>query len=509
MSYRAFDKRTCLRELPTSTAFAAVELNGRIWFPTQAGVAGIDPKKIPENLVPPPVFIDSVLVDGKEQVIEGDFTMKPDNKRIDFIFTALSYVVPENVEFQYRLEGFDKEWSPASKKREASYTNLSPGKYRFTVRAYNNDGIVSDPPASLNLEKKPLFYQTFWFLGLCLALSIVALFLAIQAINHLRVGVLKKKLVQQEKELELERKAVESERHAKELETNLKNSYSRFVPPEFIRLLNKESILDIKLGDQVEKELCIMFSDIRAFSSISEQMTPEENFNFLNTYLKMAGPVIRGNDGFIDKYIGDAIMALFPGDAEKAIRAAIELQHCVHSFNEANYLGKNFKVTAGVGLHVGKLMLGTIGEENRMDATVISDAVNLASRLEGLNKVFGSKVIVSEDIVAKFSRKNLFSIRFIGRVRVLGKKKSIAIYEILDAETKQRKAAIEETIGTYDVAMKHYYNRQFAEAIALFEEILASTPEDCIVRRHLASARHYVAKALPDGWDGIENLELK
>jgi adenylate cyclase len=111
-------------------------------------------------------------------------------------------------------------------------------------------------------------------------------------------------------------------------------AYTRFVPKEFLNFLGKESIIDIKLGDQVQKEMTVLFSDIRSFTTLSEQMTPEENFNFINSYLKRMNPIIEKNKGFIDKYIGDAIMALFARSPVDAIQAAIEMQKAILLYNQ-------------------------------------------------------------------------------------------------------------------------------------------------------------------------------
>ncbi|MCZ0900792.1 adenylate/guanylate cyclase domain-containing response regulator, partial [Microcoleus sp. HI-ES] len=155
---------------------------------------------------------------------------------------------------------------------------------------------------------------------------------------------------------------------------------ARFVPREFLKFLKRESIVDARLGDSVQAEMTIMFADIRSFTSLSESMSPRENFEFLNSYLSRVGPVIREYNGFIDKYIGDGIMALFPNRAEDAVQAAIEMQHQVKIYNRHRQNSGYQPISIGIGLHTGTLMLGTIGEAERMESTVISDAVNLASR---------------------------------------------------------------------------------------------------------------------------------
>ena len=160
----------------------------------------------------------------------------------------------------------------------------------------------------------------------------------------------------------------------------------RFVPQKFLKLLGKESIRDVELGNQVKKEMSIFFSDIRDFSAISEKMTPQESFNFINAYLGRMEPVIHRNSGFIDKYMGDSIIALFPERADDALDCAIEAHAEVEDFNR--YLAKAGyePIKIGVGLNTGMMMLGTIGGKDRIEGTVISDAVNMAARIEKMNK---------------------------------------------------------------------------------------------------------------------------
>ncbi len=173
-------------------------------------------------------------------------------------------------------------------------------------------------------------------------------------------------------------------------------AYERFVPHELLSLLGKKNITEITLGDQIEKEMTVLFSDIRDFTSLSEKMTPQENFDFINTYLGIMEPITRQYNGIIDKYIGDAIMALFPNNVDDAVQGAIAMLEKLVEFNQMPQDAGFQKIRIGIGLHTGKLMLGTIGGQARMDGTVISDAVNLASRIEGLTKIYGTPLLISE-----------------------------------------------------------------------------------------------------------------
>lgn len=229
-------------------------------------------------------------------------------------------------------------------------------------------------------------------------------------------------------------------RNVEELSENLKSTnlaYSRFVPMEFLQLLEKNSITDISLGDQVQKNMTILFADIRAFTKLSSKMSPKDNFNFINSYLKRMVPLIRKNHGFIDKYIGDAIMALFPGEIEDALRAGIEMRKELREMNYLRLSRGYDPIEVGIGVHVGSLMLGIIGESGRMEGTVISDAVNMASRVEGLSSIFKSPIVVTEAIIERLKDRQNFIYRYIGKAQVKGKEAEVKVYEIINGEEEQ------------------------------------------------------------------------
>lgn len=211
--------------------------------------------------------------------------------------------------------------------------------------------------------------------------------------------------------------------------TETAESFSRFVPHEFLNFLGKERVEQIRLGDQVQREMTILFSDIRSYTTLSERMTPQQNIDFLNGYLMSVGPVIRNNGGFIDKYIGDAIMALFPGSPDDALSAAKGIFSQLEQYNALRAASGDEPIAVGIGIHTGTLMLGTIGEENRLDTTVISDAVNIASRLESLTKEIGVRVLISSETRAKLKEEPL--LREIGAVRVKGRSEPVELFEYI------------------------------------------------------------------------------
>ncbi|MEG4573045.1 ATP-binding protein [Microcoleus sp. N3A4] len=286
-------------------------------------------------------------------------------------------------------------------------------------------------------------------------------------------------------------------------------AYGRFVPHDFLRFLGHESIVDVRLGDQIQKEMTILFSDIRSFTTISEAMTPQENFNFINSYLSRVSPVIRAHQGFIDKYIGDAIMALFPESADDAVRAAVEMQKQVIIYNQHRRLSNYAPITIGIGLHAGSLMLGTIGEQERMESTVIADAVNLASRLEGLTKVYGAGILVSDSILERVGDREKYKYRFVDRVTVKGKKSAVSVFEIYDAETEQSIKLKQETAAAFQKGLDLYFDQSFTKAQKIFKNICETNPQDKLAAIYCQRSLKNRMYGVPEGWSGIEALDDK
>ncbi len=286
-------------------------------------------------------------------------------------------------------------------------------------------------------------------------------------------------------------------------------AYGRFVPHEFLRFLEKESIEDVNLGDQVQREMSILFSDIRSFTTLSEHMSPQENFNFLNAYLGRVSPIIRQYNGFIDKYIGDAVMALFPSDVEDALKAGVEVQREVASYNEYRTHSNAPPIKVGIGIHTGTLMLGTIGEEKRMESTVIADAVNLASRLEGLTKLYGVSIVTSEDSLFSIDDPAQYRFRFLDRVQVKGKSEPVSVFEILDGNPQQVIDMKLETLSDFENGLLHYHNQEFGMAKTYFERVLKLNPDDKAAQLYLKRASHFMEYGVPPGWEGVAALTEK
>jgi class 3 adenylate cyclase len=258
-------------------------------------------------------------------------------------------------------------------------------------------------------------------------------------------------------------------------DTNL--SIERFVPHAFLSIVGKTSIMQVELGDNKRRDMTILFADIRNFTTLSEAMTPDENFAFINAYLEHMGPVIRAHNGFIDKYIGDAIMALFES-ADDAVRASLGMLEVLDRFNAVRLAARKEPINIGIGLNTGTLMMGTIGEKHRMDGTVISDAVNLASRVEGLTKVYRVHLLISQHTWEKLADPRAYELRPIDVVVVKGKTRPVTVFEVFqhDPDTlRARKAATRDLLQSGVEALDR---GDSAAARRFFEDCLAVAPND-------------------------------
>ncbi len=268
-------------------------------------------------------------------------------------------------------------------------------------------------------------------------------------------------------------------------QSELTNAYGRFVPREFLDFLGYDSIVNVKLGDNIQLEMSILFTDIRDFTTLSENMTPEDNFKFINAFLSRMEPAIKQNNGFIDKYIGDAIMALFSGEADNAVRAAISMLKLLSEYNTTRGRPGREKIKIGIGINTGLMMLGTVGGEGRMESTVISDAVNLASRLEALTKNYGVSLLISDHTFSRLEDITLYNIRLLDQVKVKGKSELVSVFEVFDADPSPLREGKIATKTIFEQGLLFYNFKDMNKAAKLFETCIEINPLDKVPRIYL------------------------
>lgn len=267
----------------------------------------------------------------------------------------------------------------------------------------------------------------------------------------------------------------------------LNQANERFVPRQFLQLLDKHSIVDVRLGDNVQREMTVLFADIRGFTRISEQMSPEDNFKFINAFLSRMNPAIAQHFGFIDKYIGDAIMALFSRTThgDDALQAAITMLQILSDYNQTRQRPERPPIRIGLGLNSGLMRCGTVGGEQHMESTVISDAVNLASRLERLTKTYRTNLLISHHTFLRLENHEKYHIRLIDHVTVTGKSVAVSVYEVFDADPPDTVEAKQDSKSSFEQAFVLYRLGQFIKAQKLFAACLERCPEDYVSQLYI------------------------
>jgi class 3 adenylate cyclase len=290
---------------------------------------------------------------------------------------------------------------------------------------------------------------------------------------------------------------------------NTNRSYSRFVPSEFLSYLNKESINDVELGDHLQGEMTVFFSDIRSYTSLSELMSPKTNFAFINEYLGRVVHFIEHYGGLVNQYLGDGILALFMNSAEDAVKAAIKIQQDISEVTELGGFQLKKTLKNGIGIHSGPLILGMLGTAQRMSTGVISDTVNTASRIEGLTKFFGAQIIISESSLSQIKDSTQFSFRSLGKVRVKGKQDVLRIYEILDGLPEDQKNLKIITNEDFESGLKAYFDKNFQLAMVDFEKVLSINPDDLAAKIYWSNAEKFLKERVSVDWKGELKMEIK
>ena len=266
-------------------------------------------------------------------------------------------------------------------------------------------------------------------------------------------------------------------------QVQLTEAYQRFVPEQLLESLDKKSILDVKLGNQVQKEMTILFSDIRSFTNISEKLEPAENFKFVNDYLAAVVPSIRKYDGYVDKYIGDAIMALFTKKSSDAVYSAIDMLSKLEKLNKKRVKEGLPNISIGIGINTGSVMLGTLGVPDRMEGSVISDTVNLSARLEELTKFYQVPLIVSSETERMLPQ--TISRREIDEIEVKGKTNRVRIFEVFQWEPKKTRDKKIELSSVFKEALNLYRKNNLTRCLKLLKKYEKKLTDDPILQLYI------------------------
>lgn len=283
----------------------------------------------------------------------------------------------------------------------------------------------------------------------------------------------------------------------------------KFVPKDFLKSIDRDNITEVRLGDQKAREVTVFFSDIRSYTSLSESMSPEENFKFVNAYAGRMGPIIRQNEGFVNQYLGDGIMAIFQHAPEDSLKAAIEMQWEIESYNRSRKKHDRIPISVGMGMHFGSLIMGVIGDALRNDSATIADTVNTAARMEGLTKHFGARIILSETVYQTLPQNHTYHLKYLGLVQVKGKAQPLGVYECLNAYQGNELEEKLQTLDTFNQGMQHYFSKNFDQAMLAFKEVLALHPQDKSAQLYLSRCSSLRLVGVADDWTGIEMMSSK
>ncbi|MEM9215881.1 MAG: adenylate/guanylate cyclase domain-containing protein [Cyanobacteria bacterium P01_F01_bin.150] len=282
-----------------------------------------------------------------------------------------------------------------------------------------------------------------------------------------------------------------------------KDSFARFFPPEYLHFLGKSDVTEVVLGEHVSKEMAVMFSDIRDFTTLAETLTPQASFDFINSYLRHVTPEISAHNGFVVKFLGDGLMAVFPGTADDAVSAGIAKCEKIQDFNSIRATQGYSSIAAGIGIHIGHMMVGMIGDQKRLQADALSDCVNLSARLEGLTKIYDVPLLISAEVVNRLQHPKHYEIRLLDRVIVKGRKEAIAIHEVLDAENPFVRELKIKTRDAFHQAVEYYRLGYFKQAKQIFEEVWSQNPTDKTTKIYIDRLTDLLKHGPREEWSGV------
>jgi adenylate cyclase len=285
----------------------------------------------------------------------------------------------------------------------------------------------------------------------------------------------------------------------------VKGAFEKYVSPKLVKsIMNNPSQLN--LGGE-KKKLTVLFSDLRDFTSLSEKMGASELSKFLNDYLTPMSDVVMKFDGTVDKYMGDAIMAIFgapiyfENHAQLAVEASLEMLRKLKELNEIWKSKGLSELIIGIGINTGDMSVGNMGSQKIFSYTVMGDAVNLASRLESLNKEYATHLIVGEATFRELGSK--FACRKIDKVRVKGKSEPVEIYEVISKQLSNEKSKL---IDAFQIALNLYFERNFSEALLKFKDLSSQDPTSAIFAQR---CELFIKNAPPSDWDGTWTMTKK
>ncbi len=294
------------------------------------------------------------------------------------------------------------------------------------------------------------------------------------------------------------------------VEKRLRGTMARYMTKELADKLLDEG--EHVLGGTLQRA-SVFFSDIREFTAISEHLGAQETVAMLNEYFSIMVDIILERGGILDKYIGDAMMAVFgvpftqKDDADNAVRAGIAMLRALGDLNQYRMERGLPSIKVGIGINTDDIVSGNIGSIKRMDYTVIGDGVNLAARLEGATKFYHSPILISEYTVNELRQEYL--LRDVDRIRVKGKQEPIGVYAVLDHRVDLSREQLQRLLELHHMGLEWYRSKEWSKAIRAFGEVRDKFPGDALSRLYMERCLHFQDHPPPSDWDGVWVLQAK
>lgn len=285
-------------------------------------------------------------------------------------------------------------------------------------------------------------------------------------------------------------------------------TFSRFVPHQFTQRFAGGKIENLETGLSQEDNISVLFSDIRAFTTLSESTTTSELFSFLNQYLNKMEEPIRKYNGYVDKFIGDAIMALFDQSPKDAVLSGLEMFEELGELNRSLIRGGKKPISIGIGVNTGDVMVGVVGSENRTDTTVLGDAVNVASRVEDLTKYYGCSFLITRETYEAVQDLEHLFIRFIDAVKVKGKKEPVELYDVYNYNSDEMIYGKQSNHALYMEGFRYYQNGDWDKSLKAMESYRSNVPGDRLPEVIIERCQMF-KKIPPKNWNGVYQFDQK
>ncbi|THF73396.1 adenylate/guanylate cyclase domain-containing protein [Cohnella fermenti] len=283
--------------------------------------------------------------------------------------------------------------------------------------------------------------------------------------------------------------------------TKLSNSYFRFVPQPFLKVLGKKNMTQISLGEQTNRRMTMLVCNMRQFTEFSKTLTTDENFRFINSFLKEFGPAVREYGGFTSRYLGPGMLSMFPGEPGEALKAAIKLRETLETYNRKRGYSGYEPIEIGIAVHTADVMLGIIGEEQRLEGSVVSTAVELTLELEKLSGKLGVNVLLTEDSLRSMKKLPPGSYRKLGSFQMGEEQQTIELFDVFEGDSEHIRKLKQETKEPFERAVELFRSGRFYDAREVFVAVVKKNRYDLAAKLYFFECDRYFQEGVSEQWN--------